>query len=112
MKSINARGEGLPNKVWCKTIEDFGGLCAYCQAQKYEELDHFIPKSKGGKTIPSNCLPACTVCNKRKSDATGAYLTAMVGTERLEWLRNYLASRAQSPDDIQAPEPEAQPRSR
>src|SRR5258708_27983100 len=34
--------------------------------RSYEQLDHFIPVSKGGGTIVANYVPACKICNKLK----------------------------------------------
>jgi len=44
-----------------------GGGCAYCKTQatlNELEFDHFIPINSGGKTEPSNMLPACKKCNR------------------------------------------------
>jgi 5-methylcytosine-specific restriction endonuclease McrA len=41
--------------------------CAYCETEaRFVELefDHFIPIKLGGKTEPSNMLPACPNCNR------------------------------------------------
>lgn len=51
---------------WLRAIEAFGGLCAYCQQQPYEEMEHFIPLSLGGGTTADNCIPACKECNMHK----------------------------------------------
>ena len=60
-----------------------GGNCVYCgqrtvPGQKSEksttppanqgETDHYIPKSKGGNSDPSNAEHACRSCNREKSD--------------------------------------------
>ena len=46
----------------------FGNCCAYCGS--YEGLDiqleHVIPKSKGGAHCLSNIIPACHSCNQSK----------------------------------------------
>lgn len=43
--------------------EAFNHKCAYCEADGKLELEHFIPISKGGKSIPGNLLYACKECN-------------------------------------------------
>ena len=47
-----------------------GGLCAYCgkELEPYGDwqVDHVIPKSKGGKDDISNYLPSCARCNRMK----------------------------------------------
>ena len=39
--------------------------CAYCGAPA-TTLDHFIPVRRGGKSKPTNLLPACGSCNSKK----------------------------------------------
>jgi hypothetical protein len=36
--------------------------------EKYEEVDHWIPSSRGGSEDLSNLRGACSHCNKKKSD--------------------------------------------
>jgi hypothetical protein len=46
-----------------------GGTCVYCKISvpfSVIEFDHFIPVKLGGKTEPSNMLPACKSCNNNK----------------------------------------------
>jgi hypothetical protein len=39
--------------------------CAYC-GKHATTIDHVKPKSKGGLTVPQNCVPACLSCNASK----------------------------------------------
>lgn len=54
--------------------------CQYCGKKdlKTPELEHVIPKSKGGKNSFENCVCACKKCNRAKGDRTpseaGMYL--------------------------------------
>lgn len=53
-------------------------LCEYCHAQEAWQhipftIDHLIPKSVGGKSLPENLALACFHCNRSKS----ARLTAI-----------------------------------
>lgn len=51
--------------------EHYGHKCCYCGGKfKTSELnlDHVIPRSKGGTTDWSNIVTACIPCNTRKSD--------------------------------------------
>ena len=46
--------------------------CAFCGITEAEagaphELDHFVPRSRGGTNHPSNLNYACGICNKLKS---------------------------------------------
>ena len=49
--------------------------CCYC-GQKHEtkglNIDHVIPKSKGGKTIWTNVVLSCIKCNSKKGARTPA----------------------------------------
>ncbi len=55
--------------------EQAGDRCGYCQSlQKYVwgtlEIEHTLPKSKGGQTVESNLWLACRPCNGHKADQT------------------------------------------
>jgi 5-methylcytosine-specific restriction endonuclease McrA len=45
--------------------------CSYC-LEKYRNLtiDHIIPKSLGGENSFTNCVAACTACNRKKGNRT------------------------------------------
>jgi len=48
-------------------------ICAYCaQRFKHDQLDleHIVPKSKGGEDSWMNLVAACKACNNRKADRT------------------------------------------
>lgn len=47
--------------------EDFSGKCAYC-GKKATTIDHIIPVSKGGNSVPGNVVPACQSCNSSKKN--------------------------------------------
>ena len=42
--------------------------CQYCGSKDDLTFDHFIPRSKGGRTTWENVVTACSPCNLRKSD--------------------------------------------
>ncbi len=43
--------------------------CVYCQRTNIPlQLDHVIPRSKGGSDRPSNLVSACESCNQKKGD--------------------------------------------
>ncbi len=46
--------------------KDFGGICGYCRDQPAEELDHFVPISRGGAHALKNLVASCALCNQRK----------------------------------------------
>lgn len=43
------------------------GRCSYCGAEA-TEIDHIVPKSKGGTNSSYNLTPACRACNQIKSN--------------------------------------------
>jgi len=45
-------------------------LCAYCNTNKSNTIDHIIPLSKGGTNDLSNLIPVCINCNSKKRDKT------------------------------------------
>lgn len=45
------------------------GKCVYCGA-KATEIDHVIPKAKGGTNSSYNLVASCRACNKKKSNKT------------------------------------------
>lgn len=52
-----------------KFFDDEGPRCHYCLAMlTFEsfEIDHFVPRSKGGGDEYSNLRVACHVCNRKK----------------------------------------------
>jgi 5-methylcytosine-specific restriction endonuclease McrA len=44
-------------------------LCQYC-GSKAENLDHVVPRSRGGSHTWENVVAACRACNTRKGDRT------------------------------------------
>jgi 5-methylcytosine-specific restriction endonuclease McrA len=55
-------------------LEHYRHLCAYCgiQVRKEWNLDHVVPRSKGGTTDWTNIVLSCIPCNTRKADKTPA----------------------------------------
>lgn len=53
------------------TIQDivsmYGNKCFYCN-DKFDEIDHYIPLSKGGSHTLDNIRPSCKPCNLTKSN--------------------------------------------
>lgn len=46
-------------------LEEFDGLCAYCDREA-TTWDHVVPIAEGGRTTPGNVVPACAPCNSSK----------------------------------------------
>ena len=50
-------------------LEKWGRKCAYCGKQNIPlEIEHIVPKSKGGSDRVSNLTLACNACNIRKGN--------------------------------------------
>jgi 5-methylcytosine-specific restriction endonuclease McrA len=48
-----------------------GFKCAYCSAKNVRlNIDHILPKSRGGKTDFENCVSSCKPCNNNKGGRT------------------------------------------
>jgi 5-methylcytosine-specific restriction endonuclease McrA len=62
-------GGDLSLAQWLKIVADFGEKCAYCGGL-YEEMDHVLPLSRGGRHEAGNVVPACVPCNRSKKDKT------------------------------------------
>ena len=59
----------LTGKQWLSVLKKFENRCAYCgTSDACLTMDHFIPISKGGKTIIENIVPACISCNSSKQN--------------------------------------------
>ncbi len=54
-------------------LEKWQRKCAYCDAQGVPlEIEHIVPKSRGGSNRASNLTLACHACNQRKGQQTAA----------------------------------------
>jgi len=59
-----------------------GNTCQYC-GHRAENLDHVIPRSRGGTHTWENVVAACRSCNTRKGDRTpGEAGLALAGSPR------------------------------
>ncbi len=89
--------------------EQYDCICQYCGGvfKPVEmEIDHIIPKSKGGKNYRYNMIPACMSCNKQKGDRSvfefmksGGFKWTDGLTEKVEKLvrKGFLNSPSDSP---------------
>ncbi len=54
-------------------LEKWQRTCAYCGAREVPlEIEHIVPKSRGGSNRTSNLTLACHPCNERKGQQTAA----------------------------------------
>jgi 5-methylcytosine-specific restriction endonuclease McrA len=55
------------SQLRCQVYGIWGRKCIYCETDNVPlELDHIVPRLQGGSNRPSNLVPACRVCNKKK----------------------------------------------
>lgn len=60
-------GEAASAEEVVLIIQRFGYHCAYCNGM-FQQIDHFIPLSRGGRNDSKNMVPACKPCNLSKGD--------------------------------------------
>ena len=54
-------------------LEKWGHECAYCKAKSISlQVEHIIPRSRGGTKRVSNLTVACEACNQSKNNLTAA----------------------------------------
>jgi 5-methylcytosine-specific restriction endonuclease McrA len=54
-------------------LEKLGQACAYCHTTGVPlEMEHIVPRSRGGSNRVSNLAPACRACNQAKGNRTAA----------------------------------------
>ncbi len=65
------RGELAGWELRAYLLEKFQHRCAYCQrGEKVFELDHILPRSRGGSNRASNFALSCHACNAAKGNRT------------------------------------------
>jgi 5-methylcytosine-specific restriction endonuclease McrA len=65
------RGELLGYEIKAYLLEKYSYKCVYCGKKNIKlEMDHVVPKSKGGSNRVSNFVIACHSCNQKKGDST------------------------------------------
>lgn len=65
------RGELFDYEVREYLLEKWGRRCAYCGAENVPlEIEHIVPKSRGGSDRVSNLTLACRACNQAKGNRT------------------------------------------
>ena len=87
-KSSGFRG----NKV--KLILRDGYACAYCSTKdKLLEVEHLIPRSRGGSNSITNLVLSCVDCNRKKSNQLPHEIKNIYFRKKLEYLINYAKHR-------------------
>jgi RHS repeat-associated protein len=62
-------GKRASPKQRAEALKENDGRCVFC-GKKAEEVDHAIPKSRGGDTTKKNLQPTCRKCNRQKYTKT------------------------------------------
>jgi 5-methylcytosine-specific restriction endonuclease McrA len=63
------QGELLGYEIREYLLEKWGRRCAYCDAKDIPlQIEHIIPRSKGGSSRVSNLTLACGCCNQKKGN--------------------------------------------
>jgi 5-methylcytosine-specific restriction endonuclease McrA len=67
------RGELFGWEIRSYLLEKFGRRCVYCgRGEAAFEIDHVLPRSRGGTERVSNLVLSCHDCNSAKGDRTAA----------------------------------------
>ena len=65
MRNRNAartqESHGVGRAAWMRALRL--QPCHYCGKDPGGTIDHRLPTSKGGLSVPENCLPCCGPCN-------------------------------------------------
>jgi len=71
MKDLDISRRGITPSIRKKILGDVGDLawCVYC-GYVATEVDHIVPRSRGGGLDDENLAPACFECNNEKSSLT------------------------------------------
>lgn len=70
-------GKNFPQKIKDQAREESNNTCVFCGGQtarspgpNRSEIDHAIPKSRGGNNTPKNAQNTCRTCNRSKGAKT------------------------------------------
>ena len=72
IKKLNQLKKG--EITWSTTIREYRlefinpNSCIYCGKEEDLQIEHMIPRSKGGKDHPDNLVRVCSTCNQSKSN--------------------------------------------
>jgi len=90
----------ITSKLNLKIIEEAGNRCGYCLShQQYTnsklEIEHYIPKSKGGMKAEENLWLSCGLCNRYKGTQTDGFdketqnIVALFNPRRQIWTEHF-----------------------
>lgn len=68
IRAEKARARELRKSRWWKNKIN-RGRCHYCRTATSPQsltMDHIVPLARGGRSVKSNLVPACKICNTKK----------------------------------------------
>lgn len=68
-RAAKAAGHVDPDS-WQYVLAFYYYGCAFCDADHWDQQDHVVPISRGGKHDISNLAPSCATCNSLKGTRT------------------------------------------
>ena len=84
------RNRDMSIVVACAVLARDNLTCVYCytklvvKGKNAATLDHIIPRSKGGRAIPTNLVVSCALCNREKRADLSDYKSIF---RAIEWAR-------------------------
>lgn len=73
-----------PDPLRLRLLKEAKGRCALCGCTKDDrplDIDHIIPRSRGGKTEYANLQVLCSKCNRTKGNKEAADYRRMIGSD-------------------------------
>jgi diadenosine tetraphosphate (Ap4A) HIT family hydrolase len=77
----------IPDSLRYRVLMGAKGRCALCGATREEnvlDVDHIIPRSKGGKTVYENLQVLCAKCNRTKQNKDDTDFRELAATYEVE----------------------------
>jgi hypothetical protein len=73
LREIVAPKQTMPKAQWKRVLDEFGGLCVFCDSPGTAKNrgivpDHLIPVTRFGELVLGNTVPACQTCNDSRGE--------------------------------------------
>lgn len=79
--------EYIPDSLRYRLLKEAKGICALCGSTKEMrplDIDHILPRSKGGKTVYENLQVLCSKCNRSKNNKDDEDFRALNNKMKIE----------------------------